>query len=62
MDVTSSDIASLKVQKNLKNGTSSAITTPVILEVFDDVSGDLVYTGSTYSPGSELPIDITKKI
>lgn len=62
IDVTAPDNTSLKIKKILKDGTSTAVTIPIAIEVIDDVSGDMVFTGSSYIPGSPLPTTITKKI
>ncbi len=63
IDVTSSDAVKLNVVKIIKDGTSTIVTTPVILEILDDISGEVVYTGSNFNPANDtLPTSITKKI
>jgi hypothetical protein len=62
IDITSSEKVILNIKKILKNSTSIVTKESVTLEIFDDISGDIVYTGSAFVPWTELPINITKKI
>ncbi len=62
IDVTSSDNVRLNIRKILTDGTNTVVNTPVSIDIFDDVSGQIVYSGS-YNPSSDtLPIAIIDKI
>ncbi len=63
IDVTSSDPVSLKIIKILKQGMSIDMTNPMRISIYDDISGEVVYSWSSYDPTWDtLPTDITKKI
>ncbi len=63
IDVTAPDPTRLRIQKILKNGESTPTIPPMTIVVIDDVSGEVVYTGSNFNPVTDaLPNSITKKI
>ena len=63
IDATTSDPVFLKTKKILENGSGVDLNTSVSIRIVDDVSGIIVYSGSSFSPNKDpLPLDITKKI
>lgn len=61
IDVTSSEKALLNINKVLRDSIDSNLKNPLILEIYDDITSELIYSGSIL-PGTELPTNITKKI
>lgn len=63
IDVTSTEAVKLNVNKVLKNGNLALVTGPMFIDIYDDINGQVVYSGATFDPNRDsLPIDITKKI
>jgi hypothetical protein len=61
IDVTSSEKALLNINKVLRDSIDSNLKNPLILEIYDDITSEMIYSGSIL-PGTELPTNITKKI
>jgi len=63
IDVTAPNQVFLKTQKVLESGSSSSIDTPVSISIIDDVTGNVVYSLTSFNPSRDpLPLDVTKKI
>ncbi len=63
IDVTTPNPVFLKTQKVLESGTSINIDTPVSISIIDDVTGNAVYSLTSFNPSRDpLPLDVTKKI
>lgn len=63
IDVTSTEGVKLNINKVLKNGNLGLVTGPMFLDIYDDINGQIVYSGSAFDPiRDNLPVDITKKI
>lgn len=63
IDVTSADPVDLRIDHIFRDGTSTRSQDPIALDIFDDVDGSLVYSGSTFrSSIGHLPIALTKRV
>ena len=59
IDATDPAPVSLSLEKVSENGVRSTLSSPISLEIFDDISGSFIYSGSTSSP---IPNEIVKKV
>lgn len=63
IDVTSPDPVRLNLFKILKDRTSIASKGPIFINIIDDISGTIVYSGSSFYPSVDaIPTNIVKKI
>lgn len=63
IDVTSAESVDLRIDHILRDGTSTRSQDSIALDIFDDIDGSVVYSGSNFRPGIDhLPIAMTKRV
>ena len=63
IDTTNPIPATIRIDQVLANGTVTPTLSPLSIEILDDVSGAIVYSGSAFNPTRDsLPLDVTKKV
>ncbi len=63
IDVTSPESVDVRIDRILRDGTSTRYQEPITIDIFDDIDGRLVYSGSSFRPGIDhLPIAMTKRV